>query len=743
MKTIDIEAKKVWRDMGLNDADYKRICDLLGRKPTYEEVGIFSVMWSEHCSYKHSRPELKKLPTKGEQVIQGPGENAGIVDIGDNQAIVFKMESHNHPSAIEPYQGAATGVGGIVRDVFTMGARPIASLNSLRFGNIADAHVRFLLSGVVAGIAGYGNCLGIPTVAGEVFFDDSYQGNPLVNAMAVGLVNHEDIRLGAASGVGNAVMLIGAKTGRDGIHGATFASEELSDESEDKRPSVQVGDPFMEKLLIEACLELIAAGVVVGMQDLGAAGLTSSASEMASRENNGIDLDVSKVPLRETGMTPYEIMLSESQERMLVIVEPHRIAEVEAILTKWGLDATVVGQVTDDGHLRVRYEDKVVADIPATLLADEAPSINAEYKRPAYLDEKQKWSVEEIKEPSDLQQAFLEVLQSPNVASKEWVYRQYDHMVRTNTIVLPGSDAAVIRIKGTDKGVALTADCNPRHVYLDPYEGGKAAVVEAARNVACTGALPLAITNCLNFGNPEKPEIFYTFKESLRGMGDACKALNTPVTGGNVSFYNEINGNAVFPTPSIGMVGLIKDVKNVVTAKFKNENDVILLIGDYGHELGGSEYLKTVFDLTTGMPPVVDLNTEQKLQQLLIKAAELNLLNSAHDISDGGLACCIAEKAIAGKLGVNVNIELTGKRNDVILFNESHSRVVVSCDPAKLNEVKALAAKYGMPVYNLGTVGGETFKLTVNNAQISLPLSDVTRSWREAIACYMNQTQTN
>ncbi len=736
MKTINIDSK-VWREMGLSDADYQRICQLLGRQPSYEEIGIFSVMWSEHCSYKHSKPELRKLPTSGQQVIQGPGENAGIVDIGDNQAIVFKMESHNHPSAIEPYQGAATGVGGIVRDVFTMGARPIALLNSLRFGQLDDAHVRYLFSGVVAGIAGYGNCLGIPTVAGEVFFDNSYRGNPLVNAMCVGLVNHQDIRLGAASGVGNAVMLIGAKTGRDGIHGATFASEELSDESESKRPSVQVGDPFMEKLLIEACLELIAAGVVVGMQDLGAAGLTSSSSEMASRENNGIDLDVSKVPLRESGMTPYEIMLSESQERMLVIVEPDRIEEVKAILTKWGLDATVVGRVTDDGHLRVRYQDQVVADIPATLLADEAPVVEAEFKRPAYLDSKQKWQVEDLAQPGDLVQAFIDVLKSPNVASKEWVYRQYDHMVRTNTVVLPGSDAAVIRIKGTTKGVALTADCNPRHVYLDPYEGGKAAVAEAARNVACTGASPLAITNCLNFGNPEKPEIFYTFKEALRGMGEACSALNTPVTGGNVSFYNETNGQAVYPTPSIGMVGLIDNTDNMITSGLKNTGDLILLIGEYGHELGGSEYLATVHNLVAGRPPAVDLNTEKGLQQFLVTAAEQKMLNSAHDISEGGLACCLAEKAIAGKLGVDVNIKLSGKRSDVILFNESHSRVLVSCSPDRLEQVKSLAAQYGMPVYSLGTVGGDRFSLAVNDTTIEVPLVDLSRYWKEAIACCM------
>ena len=739
MNIIDIEKNKIWREMGLSDVDYNRICDLLGRKPSYPEVGIFSVMWSEHCSYKHSKPELKKLPTEGPQVLQGPGENAGIVDIGDNQAIVFKMESHNHPSAIEPYQGAATGVGGIVRDVFTMGARPIASLNSLRFGKIDDPHVRYLLSGVVAGIAGYGNCLGIPTVGGEVFFDDSYKGNPLVNAMAVGLVNHEDIRLGVASGVGNAVMLIGAKTGRDGIHGATFASVELSEESTAKRSSVQVGDPFMEKLLIEACLELIKANVVVGMQDLGAAGLTSSAAEMASSEGNGIDLDVAKVPLREKGMSPYEIMLSESQERMLVIVEPSNIPEVEKILKKWDLDATVIGQVTDDGILRVRYGDEVVANISATLLADEAPIVHAAASRPAYLDQVQAWTVDQIAEPEDLTKAFLQVLASPNVASKEWVYRQYDHMVRTNTVVLPGSDAAVIRIKGTPKGVALSADCNPRHVYLNPYEGGKAAVAEAARNVACSGAVPLAITNCLNFGNPEKPEIFYTFKEALRGMGDACLALNTPVTGGNVSFYNETNGKAVFPTPTIGMVGLLENIDDVITSAVKEEGDQILLIGEYGYELGGSEYLATVHNQTTGNPPLVDLDVEARLQKFLVQAAKEQLLNSAHDVSDGGLITTLAEKAIAGGKGLNVCINVPGQRRDVLLFNESHSRVVVSSH--LVENVFELAASYQLPVYKLGTVEGSEFSVTVNDTSIRLPLADLAECWKESIGCYMNQQQ--
>jgi phosphoribosylformylglycinamidine synthase len=743
MKREDIIKNKVWREMGLSDKDYDKICNLLDREPTYEEIGIFSVMWSEHCSYKHSKPELKKLPTEGEQVIQGPGENAGILDIGDNQAIVFKMESHNHPSAIEPYQGAATGVGGIVRDVFTMGARPIALLNSLRFGDLDDAHVRYLFDGVVAGIAGYGNCLGIPTVAGEVFFSNSYKGNPLVNAMCVGIVEHDNIRLGAAAGVGNAVMLIGAKTGRDGIHGATFASEELSDESEDRRPAVQVGDPFMEKLLIEACLELFDKGIVIGMQDLGAAGLTSSAAEMASREGNGIELDVSKVPLREKGMTPYEIMLSESQERMLLIVEPKRIKEVEEILTKWGLDATVIGNVTDSGYLTVKYEQDVVAHISAKMLAEEAPVIHAEYTKPLYIDEAKSFDLESLEMPNNLEEAFKTVISSLNVASKEWVYKQYDHMVRTNTVVLPGSDAAVIRVKGTKKGVALTSDCNPRFVYLDPLKGGKIAVAEAARNIACSGAKPLGITNCLNFGNPEKPEIFYTFKTALEGMGQACEVLNTPVTGGNVSFYNETNGNAVYPTPTIGMVGLLENVDDALTISYKNEGDNILLVGEYGYNVGGSEYLQSVFNQVAGDIPDVDLNIEKNLIDFLQFSAKEKMINSAHDISEGGLVCALAEKGISSKLGCDVNISLPNHREDFVLFNEDQSRVIVTTNDENIEKVMELAAKYNLPVYKLGKVVKNDFNVSINDKSIEMKISEVEKLWREALSCKMAQQKIN
>lgn len=729
--------QKIWREMGLSDADYEKICNILGRQPNQVELGMFGVMWSEHCSYKHSKPVLKTFPTCGSQVLQGPGENAGIVDIGDGQAIVFKMESHNHPSAIEPYQGAATGVGGIVRDIFAMGARPIALLNSLRFGPLHDAHVRWLMSGVVAGIAGYGNCLGIPTVAGEVFFNESYTGNPLVNAMCIGIVNHEDIHRGTASGIGNAVVLIGAKTGRDGIAGASFASEELSDDAEDKRPAVQVGDPFMEKLLIEACLELITTEAIVGMQDLGAAGLTSSASEMASRSDTGIEIDVSRVPLRETGMTPYEIMLSESQERMLAIVKPEKLAEVHRIVAKWGLDSTVIGTVTDDGLLRIKNGDKVIAQVPASALAADAPVVEASTLRPPYLDKVQQLKLEQIPEPQDYRSVFYRVLGSPNVASKEWVYRQYDHMVRTNTVILPGADAAVLRVKGTAKGIAVSCDCNPRYVYLDPYEGGKIAVAEAARNVACSGARPLAITNCLNFGNPEKPEIFWTFVQAVRGMSAACEALNTPVTGGNVSFYNETNGKPIYPTPTVGMVGLIDNVENAITSAVKAEGDVLVLLGGIGSELGGSEYLAVVHNTVAGRPPRLNLEREARLQQFLVAAAGGKLLNSAHDIAEGGLICCLAEKAIQGQYGIRVEIKQHCLRDDVILFNESQSRVVVSCSPKQLDDVLSLAAEHNVEAQVIGHVGGERFIIRTANQLVDEALSEITRCWREAIACYM------
>jgi phosphoribosylformylglycinamidine synthase II len=728
---------KVWRQMGMKDSEYELVCEILGRQPNYVELGLFAVMWSEHCSYKHSRPVLKTFPTEGPQVLQGPGENAGVVDIGDGQAVVFKIESHNHPSAIEPYQGAATGVGGIVRDVFAMGARPIALLNSLRFGSLADRHQRYLFSGVVSGIAGYGNCLGIPTVGGEVYFNESYRGNCLVNAMCVGLIDQSALARGTASGVGNAVMLVGARTGRDGIHGATFASEELSEESQAKRPSVQTGDPFMEKLLLEACLELIQRQLVVGMQDLGAAGLTSSGSEMASRGNSGIELDVALVPRREPDMTAYEVMLSESQERMLCVVSPERVAEVQAIFEKWELTAVQIGRVTDDGMFRILENGQVVAEVPAKALTDEAPVYHAAAARPADQDRLQELELEQLPLPSDYNETLRELLSSPNIASKAWVYRQYDHMVRNNTVILPGADAAVLRIKGTPKGLALAVDCNARYVYLDPYEGGKAAVAEAARNVVCAGARPLAITNCLNFGNPEKPEIFWQFKEAVRGMGDACRALDTPVTGGNVSLYNETAGSAVHPTPVVGMVGLLENIEQRLSQGFAAAGHSVILLGATRPELGGSEYLSVIHGLEQGRPPMVDLEAERRLQQFVLQQVGRGRIRSAHDCAEGGLAVAVAESAISGNLGCRLSLQ-TELRPDWLLFSESQSRILVTVPAEAEAALLEAAAAAGVPAQALGQVEAERLIIDVNGQRlIDETVERLGEIWREAIPCLM------
>lgn len=598
-----IKDQKLYSQMGMSDAEFEMVENILGRLPNYTETGLFSVMWSEHCSYKNSKPILRKFPTTGPRVLQGPGEGAGIVDIGDGQAVVFKMESHNHPSAIEPYQGAATGVGGIIRDVFSMGARPIAMLNSLRFGELTSPRVRYLFEEVVAGIAGYGNCIGIPTVGGEVQFDDCYAGNPLVNAMCVGLINHEDIQKGIASGVGNTVMYVGAKTGRDGIHGATFASEELSETSEEKRPAVQVGDPFMEKLLLEACLELVKSDALVGIQDMGAAGLTSSSAEMASKAGFGVEMNLDFIPQRETGMSAYEMMLSESQERMLIVVKKGREAEIEELFQKYDLDAVSVGHVTDDKMLRLLHKGEVVAEVPADALAEEAPVYHKPSSVPAYFTEYQAMDNVEP-QVSDYKETLLNLLKQPTIASKEWVYDQYDYQVRTSTVVTPGSDAAVVRVRGTNKGLAMTTDCNSRYIYLDPEMGGKIAVAEAARNVVCSGAKPLAITDCLNFGNPEKPEIFWQLEKSADGMAAACLALESPVIGGNVSLYNERSGVAVYPTPTIGLVGLVEDLSHVTTQDVKSAGDFVYLIGETMTEFGGSELQKMVEGRIFGKSPL-------------------------------------------------------------------------------------------------------------------------------------------
>ncbi|MGN7176947.1 phosphoribosylformylglycinamidine synthase subunit PurL [Cytobacillus sp. SAFR-174] len=670
-----LKAQKVYKEMGLSDDEFAMIEKIIGRLPNYTEIGLFSVMWSEHCSYKNSKPVLSKFPTTGEKVLQGPGEGAGIVDIGDGQAVVFKIESHNHPSAIEPYQGAATGVGGIIRDVFSMGARPVALLNSLRFGELDSPRVRYLFKEVVAGIAGYGNCIGIPTVGGEVQFDPSYEGNPLVNAMCVGLIDHKDIKKGQAHGVGNTVMYVGAKTGRDGIHGATFASEELTDQSESKRPAVQVGDPFMEKLLLEACLELVQSDALVGIQDMGAAGLTSSSAEMASKAGSGIEMNLDLVPQRETGMTAYEMMLSESQERMLIVVKKGREQEIVDLFSKYDLEAVSIGKVTDDKMLRLTHQGEVVAELPVDALAEDAPVYHKPSSEPQYYREFQAME-NEIPAVEDYKETLVKLLQQPTIASKEWVYDQYDYMVRTNTVVAPGSDAAVIRIRGTRKGLAMTTDCNSRYMYLDPETGGKIAVAEAARNIICSGGQPLAITDNLNFGNPEKPEIFWQIEKAADGISEACRTLNTPVIGGNVSLYNETNGTAIYPTPVIGMVGLVEDIDHVTTQSFKAAGDLIYLVGETKDEFGGSELQKMTYGRIFGKAPELDLEEEEKAQEQILKAIRSGLVASAHDVAEGGLAVAAAESLIGSK-GLGADIRVTGNATSA-LFSESQSRFLLS-----------------------------------------------------------------
>lgn len=736
MLTMDLQEKLAIN--GLKEKEYDRIVEVLGREPNDLELALYGVMWSEHCSYKHSRAQLKTLPTEGECVLQGPGENAGIIGIGDGMAAVFKIESHNHPSAIEPYQGAATGVGGIVRDVFTMGARPIALMNSLRFGNIANDHVRYIFGGVVHGIADYGNCLGIPTVGGETYFNQSYQGNPLVNAMCLGVLPVDEIVKGYASGNGNPVMVVGASTGRDGIKGASFASEELSEESEEKRPSVQVGDPFMEKLLMEACLELYKTGAVVGIQDMGAAGLTSSSCEMASRAGTGIEMDVALVPAREEGMTPYDFMLSESQERMLVVPKKGREDEVKAIFERWGLNAVVVGKVTDDGNLTLKENGKIVAQVPARSLADDAPVYYPESKRPAYLDEVENFDLSEVPVPADDQYNVIlsRLIGSANLASKSWIYQQYDHMVRSNTVVLPGSDAAVVRVEGTERALAVTTDCNSRYVYLNPYRGTSIAVAEAARNIVCSGGQPLAITDGINFGNPEKPEIFYQFKEAIAGMRDACMALNTPVTGGNVSFYNEHSGQAIYPTPIVGMVGLVENMTEAVTLDFKDENDLIFMIGENKEELGGSEYLSVIHGLETGQVPELDLKFEKAVQQATFEAIKAGIVKSAHDCADGGLAVALAESTFKNQLGAVVELKDTKIRPDALLFGETQSRILVTVEEKGVDLLMTICEANNVPVQKIGQVQGDCLEV---NDLISVNVAELKSRWQEAIPCAMSQ----
>ena len=748
MKTNTVDIKELLAQHSLTEDEYKKILEILGREPNITELGMFSVMWSEHCSYKSSRVHLKKLPTTGPRVVQGPGENAGAVDIGDGLCVVFKMESHNHPSFIEPYQGAATGVGGILRDVFTMGARPIALLDSLRFGGLDSAKNRHLMRGVVAGIAGYGNCMGVPTVGGEVRFDDIYSLNPLVNAFCLGVAHKDRIFRGTAEGVGNPVIYFGSKTGRDGIHGATMASDAFDNESEQKRPTVQVGDPFQEKLLLEACLELMANDLLVGIQDMGAAGLTSSSCEMASRAGNGIELDLTHVPRREPAMTPYELMLSESQERMLMVAKAGKEEECLRICRKWDLDVAVVGKVTGDGLLRVLDQGQVVAEIPAKALADDGPRYERPYSPPAYQDMLTNLNYDSIPDVKDANAALLTLLSSPTIASKRWVYEQYDHMVRTNTIVRPGSDAAVVRIKGTNKAVAMTVDCNGRYCLLHPYEGARLAVVEAARNLVCSGAEPIGLTDCLNFGNPERPDIMWQFVLAIEGLKDACEHFNIPIVSGNVSFYNETNGLSIYPTPMLGMVGLIDEADRAMTQWFRDEGDAIVLLGKTREDLGGSEYLKVLQHREQGSPPFLSLDIEKALQDFALKVIHEGLVQSAHDCSDGGLAVALAECCVSGPRaaqGAVVKLGLGSLRRDALLFGESQSRIILSTRPTAVESILSRAAEVGVPAAQIGTVGGGRLVIEVepgkvgDGCRIDLPIRQVSDCWVHAIEEQLSQ----
>ena len=709
---------------GLNPEEYERIISILGREPNYTELGIFSVMWSEHCSYKNSIALLKTLPREGENLLAKAGEeNAGAVDIGDGLAVVFKIESHNHPSAVEPYQGAATGVGGILRDIFTMGARPIACLNSLHFGHPENPRVRYLVDGVVRGIGDYGNSFGVPTVAGEVYFDEAYTGNPLINAMAVGIVKTDGIVSAVVKGEGNPIMIVGSKTGRDGIHGATFASEELSEASESRRPSVQIGDPFTEKLLVEATLEIIDKDLIVGIQDMGAAGITCSSSEMSAKGKSGVVIDIDKVPVREPGMTPYEILLSESQERMLVCVKKGKEKAIKEVFDKWDLDSTVIGSVTSDGLMTVRLNGEIICRIPSEslVLGGVAPVYNRETKRPGYMDEIAELDLDDFPLDRNWNECLSGLLAAPNICWKSWVFEQYDSMVRTNTAVGPGSDAAVMRLRKTKKALAMSTDCNGRYCYINPRRGAQSAVAEAARNIVCSGGRPLAITNCLNFGNPYKPEIYYGFAEAVAGMGEACRVLQTPVTGGNVSFYNEDPQRAVFPTPTIGMVGLIENVNHITTQWFKEDGDIVFLLGENREHMGASEYLHTFFGLTRGAVPPIDLEFEKKLQDTLLGAIKKGLIKSAHDCSEGGLAIALAECCLSNREQTRgTEITLTDSmRCDCLLFGETQSRVVISCTPDNTAAVQSWFKNADVPFARIGVVGGDRLKIN-NLIDISL-----------------------
>ena len=734
------------RTHGLTEEEYEKIKEILSREPNFTEFGIFSVMWSEHCSYKSSKPVLKLFPTSGENILVKAGEeNAGVIDIGDGLAVVMKAESHNHPSAVEPFQGAATGVGGIIRDIFTMGARPVALLDSLRFGHLENGRNRYLFTGVVGGIAAYGNCIGLPTVGGEVYFDETYEGNPVVNVMCVGVARKDDLVKARATGVGNPVLYVGADTGRDGLGGASFASRELTEESDRDRPAVQIGDPFREKLLVEACLELLNSGAVVAMQDMGAAGLTSSINEMASRGGSGIEIDISLIPKREAGMIPYEVMLSESQERMVLIVRREKEELAKKIFEKWDLHAVTIGKVTADGFCRVFDKDKVVAEIPAGALVKEAPVYTRKEKKPEYLSRTRSIKISELPQPRDSNEVLKKLLELPTISSKEWVYQQYDHMVRTDTILLPGSDCTLIRIKGTKKAIALAFDGNGTYCYLNPYEGGKIAVAEAARNVVCSGAKPLAITNCLNFGSPTKPEIFWQFKRCVEGMAEACRILGTPVTGGNVSFYNENPKGAIDPTPVVGMLGLLEDVDRYCSPDFKREGDLVILLGECKDDLGGSEYLKLIFGLKMGDSPRIDLEREKAVQRTCLEAIKAGLINSAHDCSEGGLAVTLAECCILNssqKIGAIIDLLPShfpfSLETDGLFFGETQSRIVVSCRPEDFNQIRDLAHKNKTPLAKLGKVEGDKLIICRNEKKIiDIGLDELEKLWRRELSRHM------
>lgn len=729
---------------GLNEEEWEKIKKILGREPNFTELGVFSVMWSEHCSYKNSIAMIKTLPCSGRRLLVGAGEeNAGLVDIGDGIAVAFKIESHNHPSAIEPFQGAATGVGGILRDIFTMGARPIALLDSLRFGPLTNPRNRYLFDQVIKGIAHYGNCIGVPTVAGEVYFDECYTGNPIVNVMTIGTVKKENIVSAVSKGEGNTIFIVGSSTGRDGIHGATFASVELNDESESRRSSVQVGDPFTEKLLLEATLELAKKEYLIGIQDMGAAGIACSTSEMSAKGGCGMILNLGAVPLRENNMSPYEIMLSESQERMLVVVRKGFEVEVKAIFKKWDLNCVEIGNVTNSSNLEMFMNGKKVGSIPAwhLVLGGGAPVYQRESKEPKYIAELRSKNLRKLPEPKDYNEVLLKLMSCYDIADKRWIYSQYDHSVRTNTAVTPGSSSAVIRIKNTNKAIATKTDGNGRYTYLNPYKGGAIAVAESARNVVCSGAKPIAITNCVNFGNPYDPEIFYQFKQVVLGMGEACRILDTPVTGGNVSFYNESPSGAIYPTPVIGMLGLIENLDHITTSWFKNDGDFIVMLGTIKGELGGSEYLNVIHNMVAGDAPNIDLPFEKRVHEACLEAISKKIVNSAIDLSDGGLAVAIAEACISNPvklMGASIYMSLK-LRNDELLFAESQSVIIISINESKLLEMERIASKNIVPCVTIGRVK-DNGRLKFNNSVIDLSLDEINTAYRNAIPSAMGIT---